>query len=138
VAAHALDGGRFPLEGAILLSPDADDRGLLRARQLLEHDYRNLRLVVLAGCRTSGHAVSGGEGLVGLAWPFLAGGAEAVVATLWQVDDRATSRLLPRFHAAYARTGRAAAALRQAQVEALRNGAPPHEWAGVISFSGDA
>lgn len=137
VAAHAVDGGRFPLEAAVLLSPEGEAPGLLRARQLAGRDYRHLRLVVLAACRTSGPVAPGGEGPVGLAWPFLAGGADAVVATLWPIDDRATARLLPALHAAYTRTGRPAAALRQAQVEALRNGSPAHEWAGVVLFSGD-
>lgn len=131
VAAHAVDGGRVPLEGAILLAAEGGSDGLLRARQLVGPDLRHLRLVVLAGCRTSGRGAVGGEGFVGLAWPFLAGGAEAVVATLWPVDDREMSGMLPAFHAAFARSVNPAAALREVQVETLRAGAPPKVWAGV-------
>lgn len=44
-------------------------------------------LVVLAACQSAA-AAQGGEGLGGLARPFLASGARAVVGSLWEVDDK--------------------------------------------------
>lgn len=58
----------------------------------------NADLVVMSACETSlGHEV-GGEGMVALPQSFLTAGAKAVVASLWSVDDAATSLFMQRFY----------------------------------------
>ncbi len=58
------------------------------------------RLVFLSACQT-GHAdlYRLSDEMIGLPYSILAGGAAAVVSTLWPIDDRITARLVGRFYA---------------------------------------
>jgi len=55
-------------------------------------------LVALIACQTGLGKEIKGEGLVGLAHGFMYAGAPRIVASLWKVDDRATSELMKRFY----------------------------------------
>ena len=90
-------------------------------------------LVVLSACRTGLGKDVRGEGLIGLTRGFMYAGASSVVASLWKVDDEATSELMKHFYANMLQKGmRPAEALRTAQ-NALRQNPQweaPHFWAG--------
>ena len=71
--------------------------GYLRAGDISALNL-NAELVVMSACETSlGHEV-GGEGMVALPQSFLTAGARSVVASLWSVDDAATSLFMQRFY----------------------------------------
>ena len=96
------------------------------------------RVLVLSACETglaSGARadVPAGEDWVGLVRAFLDGGADNVLATLWPIGDRATSRLMPQFHAAL-RGASPAAALAQVQRLALASAGTrdPRHWAAFV------
>lgn len=92
-------------------------------------------LVVLSGCQTALGREIHGEGLMGLSWGFLNAGARNVVASLWQVPDRATAETMTLFYRALLERGEApAAALRQAQlaVRARRGWSHPFYWASFV------
>ncbi len=74
-----------------MLSYKVDERGL----RLLD----GLRLFALPACQTAVAEMQGGEAneVKSLATGVLQAGAEAVLATLWPVDDRATYLLMVRF-----------------------------------------
>ncbi|HEY9419864.1 MAG TPA: CHAT domain-containing protein, partial [Thermoanaerobaculia bacterium] len=73
-------------------------------------------LVVLSACQSVA-AAGGGEGLGGLARPFLASGARAVVGTLWRINDEDASVLFPVFHRAYRVSRDPAESLSEARAE---------------------
>ena len=89
-------------------------------------------LVVLSACQTALGKEIKGEGLVGLTRAFMYAGSPRVVASLWQIDDRATAELMRRFYQGMLADGlRPAAALRAAQVSMWKDkrwGAPRY-WA---------
>ena len=60
----------------------------------------------------------------------LTAGAQSVVSTLWEVEDHATAQLMANFYEHLGRHEGKAEALRQAQLEMLKSGAPPYYWAG--------
>ena len=73
-------------------------------------------LAVLVACRTGQGRASGSSGSVSLARLFLVSGAQAVIATLGDVDDRWASMLSVALHREMAAGTDPAAALRTAQL----------------------
>src|SRR5262249_31528423 len=69
------------------------------------------------------------EGVLGLTGPLLQAGARSVVATRWQIGDRAAVALVTSFYDALARGLPVADALRAAKLEALERGGGRNDWA---------
>jgi CHAT domain-containing protein len=141
-ATHGLLDSRSPdLSGLVLSLVDEagqPQNGFLRAGDLYQLSL-GADLVVLSACQTALGKEIRGEGLLGLTRGFMYAGAPRVVASLWQVPDRATAELMQRFYAGMLRDGlTASAALRRAQVSMLADPrwSRPHAWAG-FSLQGD-
>jgi CHAT domain-containing protein len=140
-ATHAIVDEVVPRRSAILLQSDQSDDGLLQL-----HEIAGLQLgadlVVLSACHSySGRAIRG-EGLASLGRAFLQAGARAVVASVWDVDDRTSPAMMRAFYAALAGGAAPDAALRTAQLQMIRAGGPnaaTQAWAGftVTGASGD-
>jgi CHAT domain-containing protein/tetratricopeptide (TPR) repeat protein len=138
-ATHAVLNSTVPeLSGLVLSLVDREGRrrdGFLRL-----HDVYALRLsadlVVLSACQTALGKEVRGEGVVGLTRGFMYAGAPRVVASLWRVDDRATSELMKVFYEGMLgpRRLRAAAALRAAQdhLRTRTRWRAPYFWAGFV------
>ena len=124
LATHGVMIDAAPLDSYLALdatgpAADTTDDGRLSAREVYDLDVR-AGLVVLSACR-SGLGTLTGDGLLGLARAFFYAGARSVVATLWDVADEPSARLMPRFHRALADGTGASEALRAAQVALLRD-----------------
>lgn len=138
LAVHGYLDDRFPLSSGLVLTipdgfPDGRDNGFLQAWEVFESVHLDADLVVLSACASALGEERGGEGLIGLTRAFQYAGARAVAATLWNVDDRATARLMVRFHRHLLAGDPKDEALRAAQVE-LRgdpdlDAAAPYYWA---------
>jgi CHAT domain-containing protein len=139
-AAHGVvDSARAARAGIVLSLFDRQGRpqeGFLGLRDV--YDLRlSADLVVLSACETALGRDLRGEGLVGLTTGFLYAGARQVVASLWRVDDLATSELMARFYRSLLQQRLPpAAALRAAQLEmaADRRWRDPYFWAGFVVF----
>ncbi len=130
-----------PLFSYVELSADAENDGRLEVHEVFGLDL-NARLVVLSACETGLATglledVPAGDDWVGLVRAFLYAGASNVLATLWQVDDRATAELMELFYSELAQNRSPAAALAMAQREMLRrlDTRDPFYWA-AFSLSG--
>jgi CHAT domain-containing protein len=136
-AGHALPDPVAPLRSRLLLTPDPvdGDTGELRAETLYRSDFDDTRVVVLAACDTGSGRVSTAEGAISLARPFLAAGVSAVVATLWRIDDVASSELFVRFHREYRKGRDPVTALRAAQLALIEDGRPAIHRPGVWAAS---
>jgi CHAT domain-containing protein len=138
-ATHGMLNNIHPeLSGIVLSLVDKEGRqqdGFLRLQ-----DIYNLKLsaelVVLSACQTGLGKEVKGEGLVGLTRGFMYAGAPRVVASLWKVDDRATSELMKRFYQGMLGPERlsAAGALRQAQLSIWKQKQwrEPYYWAAFV------
>ncbi|MCL4298819.1 MAG: CHAT domain-containing protein [Anaerolineae bacterium] len=93
-------------------------------------------LVILSACETNLGDLSEGDELVGLTRAFIFAGTPSVIASLWNVEDEATSLLMERFYTHLGEGMSKAEALRQAQIETREKFPNPYYWAAFV-LSGD-
>jgi CHAT domain-containing protein len=142
-AGHAHVNETYPLLSALLFAPEPgrEGSGPLFAHQIYGRHLRNTRVVILAACSTGRGSSRFAEEAIGLARPFLAAGAPAVVASLSEVEDTATLQLLTAFHRHFIESHDAIAALRGAQLEQIgkagAGNSAPWTWASFEVFGGD-
>jgi CHAT domain-containing protein/Tfp pilus assembly protein PilF len=134
-ATHGIINNSLPELSGIVLSL-VDEKGKPQNGFLRLYDLYNLKLsadlVVLSACQTALGKEIRGEGLVGLTRGFMYAGAPRVIASLWQIDDRASAEFMKRFYEAMlGQKLRPAAALRAAQVSMSKDPRwrQPHYWA---------
>jgi len=103
---HLATHGQFnkysPLLSGLELEASETEDGLLQVHEVLGLRLRS-DLVTLSACDTalgSGYfaEVPAGDEFVGLTRAFLSAGSAAVLATLWEVDDRSSVTLMRRFY----------------------------------------
>jgi CHAT domain-containing protein/Tfp pilus assembly protein PilF len=72
--------------------------GRLTVDEVMREWRLDADLVTLSACETALGRKVRGEGYIGFAHAFFHAGTRSVVVSLWQVDDRATRRLMVRFY----------------------------------------
>jgi CHAT domain-containing protein len=135
-AAHGLPSSKFPARAALLLRPGGPEDGVLQAREILTWRLA-ADLVTLSACETGAGDVLGQEGVASLVRPFLAAGAGAVVANLWDADDTFSLALMREFYGHLAAGHDVALALTTAKRAALaRFGSEARRrlWSGVLAY----
>lgn len=135
-ATHGVLDLDHPELSGIVLSM-VDEEGQPQDGYLRLHEIYNLNLpaelVVLSACQTGIGKQIKGEGLIALTRGFMYAGAKSVVASLWKVDDTATSALMADFYnQMFTNKLKPAAALRAAQInlKKQKRWQSPYYWAG--------
>jgi CHAT domain-containing protein len=120
------------LAGANHGRPAAD--GVLTALEAADLDLWGTKLVVLSACDTGVGEVKTGDGVYGLRRAFVLAGSETQVISLWPVPDRGTRDVIVSYYRSVLAGGERGDALRQAQLQMLRQPATrhPYYWAGFI------
>lgn len=122
IATHAQFTAGRPEESFLLLG--TGEKLTISEIQTLQ-DLGDVQLVVLSACETAlGGANQEGTEISGISSYFLNGGAKAVMASLWTVDDGSTSQLMQSFYGHLSTTNAMgnmtkAEALRRSQLELL-------------------
>jgi CHAT domain-containing protein len=138
VAAHALVDERPGRGAAILLAADEREDGLLHPDEIVA-DRHPAALTILAACHSAADVLENGRALGSLTGAFLAAGSNAVIATLWDVDDTTTAAFMEQLYYEIGQGSPAAEALRRVKVRL--SGDPrwsnPSSWSGYVLI-GDA
>lgn len=99
IAAHSIVDEHHPSESYIALAPESQTSlaSRLSPKAIADLDFTDT-LVVLGGCATGSGTLLFGEGVLSLAYAFLRSNANAVVATLWPIQDKASALFFEFFY----------------------------------------
>lgn len=89
-------------------------------------------LVTLSACETGISEVFAGEELLGLTRGFLSAGARAMVVSLWAVNDKAATKMMPLLYKKIIAGVSPPEALRQMQLDAVWRGQHPALWGAFV------
>lgn len=124
---HIATHGRFRQDNPLFSSIR------LGKSELYLFDLYKLRLsaelVTLSGCGTGLNAVVGGDELLGLVRGLLYAGTQAVLVTLWDVNDKSTAEFMKAFYRHLQAAPDKAIALQRAMCELRETYPHPYYWA---------
>jgi len=132
--------GRFdevnPLLSSLVLAPDEREDGNLELHEVTGLKL-NARLVTLSACQSGLGTLKAADELVSLSRAFMYAGTNAILSTLWRVDDVSTALLSKHFYRHYVEHGKAES-LRYAQLQVMNDGRHYHPayWAAMV-LTGD-
>jgi len=86
-------------------------------------------LVTLSGCATGLNVIAPGDELLGLIRGFLYAGAQSLLLTLWDVNDRSTAEFMTLFYRRLSGGANKARALQGAMRELRQDYPHPYHWA---------
>jgi CHAT domain-containing protein len=122
-----------PALAALRLASDGQGDGRLTAATLTMISRHPPALVVLSACSAAAGRHTA-LGPLSIARQLLAGGVPSVIASLWDIDDASTSSLMVSFYRDLRNGQPPAEALRNAQLDAIRDHVAPGSWAVFQSY----
>jgi len=136
LATHGVLDPDRPERSYLLMAGDDESSRRLTLGEIRGVELRN-GLAILSACNTAVTEQVPGAALITLAAAFSQAGSRAILASLWEVDDASTSKLMVTFHRGLPSVGNVAA-LQQAQLSISQSPrtAHPFYWAGFILFGG--
>jgi len=135
LAMHSMVNEKNPMLSVMAFSGSRDSIDSQLTAIEIYNQHLNADLAVLSACNTGFGELHRGEGIMSFARAFSYAGVSSAAISLWQVPDKATSKIMINFYS-YLKEGKTKAeALRLAKVEFINSYpsmAHPFYWSGFI------
>ncbi len=123
LAMHGEVEDEHPLLSRLYFSPSTQEDGMLYTYEIYNMSIP-AQLVILSACNTATGKLERGEGILSLERAFQYAGSQALLSTLWTVDDAASAELTQNFLTKLKAGKTKDVALQQAKLEFLNSAAP--------------
>jgi len=111
---------------------DEQDDGFLELGEIVQLNLSS-NLVVLSSCRSGLGKIDASEGILGMQKAFFDAGANSIVVSLWDVNDKYTSYFMKDFYKHLAEGISKSEALREAKLGFINNySANPYYWSAFV------
>ncbi|MCP4439715.1 MAG: CHAT domain-containing protein [Aureispira sp.] len=138
-ATHGILDSERPMLSSLAFSEDNDsiESNFWQAHEISKMEL-NADLVVLSACETGYGEFEKGNGIASLARAFMYAGSPALIVSLWQVNDLATSKIMENLYNNFADGMDKDEALRQAKLQYIKSAegiaAHPAFWSPFIQM----